>query len=137
MDWVLLAGRIMLAAVFVMGGGSHFMKYADMTAYARMKKVPLTGAAVLGSGAIAVVGGLFVALGLWADLGGLLIAGFALPVALMMHNFWAIPEPMERMNQMAHFQKNLAMAGGGLIVFYLFRQFGDGIGLTLTDPLFG
>ena len=45
------------------------------------KKVPFAPVAVLGSRALAVVGGLLVALGLWADLGGLLIVAFALPVA--------------------------------------------------------
>jgi uncharacterized membrane protein YphA (DoxX/SURF4 family) len=78
-------------------------------------------------------GGFLVALGAWVDLGALLIAAFLVPTAFYMHGFWRERDPQMRMQQMAHFEKNVAMLGGALVLFYLFNQFGPQIGLTLGD----
>ena len=88
------------------------------------------------TGVMIIAGGLMVALGVWADLGALLIAAFLIPTAFLMHGFWSFDDPQERMNQHAHFMKNISLAGGALVIFYLYRQFGDEIGLNITGPLF-
>jgi len=31
-----------------------------------------------------------------------------------MHNFWNVQDPNQRMNEMVHFSKNLALLGGAL-----------------------
>jgi hypothetical protein len=38
---------------------------------------------------------------------------------------------------MAHFMKNMAMAGGALVLFYAYNQLQSEAGLSITDPLFG
>jgi putative oxidoreductase len=43
--------------------------------------VPLCGAAI-------VAGGVSVALGIWGDLGSLVLAAFALAILSIMHAFW-------------------------------------------------
>jgi putative oxidoreductase len=45
---------------------------------------------------MALGGGLLVPLGLWADLGALLLAAFVFPVALGMHAFWRFDDPIQR-----------------------------------------
>ena len=40
----------------------------------------------------------------------------------MMHNFWAVSDPMMRQMQMVMFMKNLSMLGGALLI----SQFGSG-----------
>jgi uncharacterized membrane protein YphA (DoxX/SURF4 family) len=131
MDVVLLIGRILFAAIFVVSGATiHLLKWRDGVAYARASNVPAPELLVPASGVMAVGGGLLVAVGLWADLGALVLAAFAFPVAYWMHAFWKHDDPMERANQQAHFMKNVSMGGAALALFALFQQFGADIGLT-------
>ena len=105
--------------------------------YARMYRVPAPEVLVPLSGVMAVVGALSVILGIWADLGALLLIAFLLPVAFFMHAFWRETDEQMKANQMAHFMKNMALAGGALILFYAYNQLQGAAGLTITDPLFG
>jgi putative oxidoreductase len=131
MDVVLLIGRMLFASVFIVSGATiHLLKWRDGVAYARASNVPAPELLVPVSGLMAVGGGLLVAVGLWADLGALLLAAFAFPVALGMHAFWTHDDPMQRANQQAHFMKNVSMGGAALALFALFQQFGGEIGLT-------
>ena len=41
------------------------------------------------------------------------------PVTLMMHNFWAVKDPMMAQMQMAMFLKNVTMLGGALLISQL------------------
>jgi len=83
-----------------------------------------------------LLGGLSVLLGLWADLGALLIIVFLVPTALIMHRFWAERDPMMRQNDQVQFMKNTALAGAALVMFAFFAYAGHDLGLTLTGPLF-
>ena len=137
MDWLILIGRVVFVVVFVVSGLSvHLLKWRDGVAYARQNRVPLPELLVPFSGLMAVAGGLLLALGLWPDLGALLLVAFIFPVAFMMHAFWRIEEPMARMMDQAHFLKDNALGGAALALFAFFQQFGDEVGLTLTGPLF-
>ena len=132
MDVVLLIGRILFVSVFIVSGATvHLLKWRDGVAYARMKNVPAPELLVPASGVMAVVGGILVALGLWADLGALLLAAFVFPVAFWMHAFWTVGDPMQRAMEQAHFLKDVALGGAALALFALFQQFGADIGLTL------
>ena len=137
MDWLILIGRIVFVLVFVISGLSvHLLKWRDGVAYARQSGVPMPELLVPFSGLMAVGGGLLLALGLWPDLGALLLAAFIFPVAFGMHAFWKIEDPMMRVNDQAHFMKDNALGGAALALFGFFQQFGDDVGLTLTGPLF-
>ena len=91
--------------------------------------VPLTGLQL-------IVGAVLVLLGIWADLGALLLALFLLPTAFIMHPFWKVDDPEARQGEMTHFQKDISLLGACLIAFVLFQQYGDDLGLMITGPLF-
>ena len=132
MDVVLLIGRILFVTVFIVSGSTvHLLKWRDGVAYARANNVPAPELLVPVSGVMAVGGGLLVALGLWADLGAVLLAAFVFPVAVGMHAFWKVDDPMQRLNEQVHFMKDVALGGAALALFALFQQFGSEIGLTL------
>lgn len=135
MDEVLLAGRILFAFLFVFSGLGHFQRYKMMIEYTRQAKVPFPEPAVLGTGVMLVAGGLGVGFGVWGDLAALLIAGALVPISFFMHRFWGV-DAQTQMMQMPHFLKNIALAGAALVLFYLFREGGDGVPYTLTGPLF-
>ena len=79
MDVVLVIGRVLFALLFINSGIAHLTKLEAMTGYAKYKKVPAAKLGVIVSGLMILVGGLYVALGIYADLGALLIALFLIP----------------------------------------------------------
>ena len=126
MKYLVLLGRILYAAIFISAAPGHFT--AGTIAYAAGKGVPLASIAVPLSGIIAFLGGLSILAGYKARYGAWLIVIFLLPVTVMMHNFWAIAEPMAARIQYIMFMKNLSMLGGAFLVAY----FGSGP-LSLDD----
>jgi putative oxidoreductase len=135
MDVLFLVARILVVVPFVLSGAMiHFSRQG--VEYARAYGAPAPEFMVPASGAAIVVGGLMVALGIWADLGALVLAAFALGVLPFMHAFWKEEDAQAQQNQMAHFLKNLSMAGGALVLFYVYNQFQGEAELSITDPLF-
>jgi putative oxidoreductase len=123
--------------LFIQSGSTvHLLKRQMGVEYARSYNVPAPELTVPLTGVMAVVGGLMVLLGLWGDLGALLLVAFLIPVTWYMHGFWRETDPMQRVNQMTHFSKNVALLGGALILFYAWNQLQGDAGLSLTDPLF-
>jgi putative oxidoreductase len=117
---VVLAGRVLFSIIFLLAALGHFSH--QEIAYAAQQGVPLASLAVPLSGVVALVGGLSVLLGYQAKWGAGLLIGFLVPVTLLMHNFWAVKDPMMAQMQMAMFLKNLSMVGGALLI----TQFGAG-----------
>jgi putative oxidoreductase len=137
MEVVFFIGRILLAIPFLLAVQIHLIKREQGVQYARMYNVPLAELGVPLTGVMAVLGAVSVVLGIWGDLGALLIAAFLGLITPFMHAFWRETDYMAKANQMAHLQKNLAMLGGALILFYVWNQLQGDAGLSLTDPLFG
>lgn len=107
-------GRAMFAAIFLLAGPGHFQ---DTTiAYAAGQGVPFPELLVPFAGVLAMLGGLSVLLGFRARIGAAMLIAFLVPVTLMMHNFWAISDPMYAGMQQAMFMKNLSMLGGALLI---------------------
>lgn len=120
MKVMVLIGRILFSAIFLMAAPGHFGSGAIH--YAASQGVPLAGIAVPVSGILALLGGLSLLLGFRARWGAWLLLMFLVPVTLMMHRFWTQTDPMAAQVQQVMFMKNLAMMGGALLVAY----FGSG-----------
>ncbi|MEU6830659.1 DoxX family protein [Nocardia beijingensis] len=135
MDVVVLIGRVLFALLFLTSALGHFTQTAAMAGYAQSKGVPMAKAAVFGSGVLFLLGGLSVLLGIWADLGSLLLVVALLPTALVMHRFWQESDAQTRQGEMIHFNKDVALAGAALMLFAFFAHV-DELGLTITGPLF-
>lgn len=133
MDVVLLIGRILFAALFIGSGLGHLTQTEAMAGYAGSKGVPSPRLATQASGVLIVVGALSVLLGVWGDLGSLLLVLFLLPTSLLMHGFWKESDAMARQMEMIHFNKDMALAGAALVLFWAFVQ---DPGLTITRSLF-
>ena len=136
MDVIALIGRILFALVFFGSAMGHLTQTEAMAGYAASKGVPSAKAATFGSGVLMVVGGLMLVLGVWADLGALLLVLFLLPTAFLMHNFWKETDPQAKQTEMIQFNKDISLAGGALMFFALYAGPGSELGLTLTGPLF-
>jgi putative oxidoreductase len=57
-----------------------------------------------------------VLLGYRARLGAWLLMLFLMPVTVMMHNFWAVKDPMMAQIQQGFFLANLSRLGGALLI---------------------
>ena len=110
MDIVLIIGRVLFSLIFVASGVAHLTKLEAMTGYAQYKKVPAAKLSVIATGLMLIIGGLYVALGIYADLGALLLAIFLLLSAFKMHDFWTISDEQAKQSEMTSFMKNLALA---------------------------
>ncbi|MFF0490891.1 DoxX family membrane protein [Nocardia sp. NPDC004068] len=135
MDVVVLIGRILFVLLFLSSAVGHLTQAEAMGGYAASKGVPSARLAVLGTGVLLLLGGLSVLLGIWADLGALLLLVFLLPTAFLMHAFWKESDPQARQGEMVNFNKNVALAGACLMLFAFFAHTRD-LGLTITGPLF-
>ena len=136
MDVIALIGRILFAVVFLSSGVGHFTQTQAMTGYAASKGVPAAKPAVLGGGVVQLVGILMLVLGIWADLGALLLVVFLVPTAFLMHAFWKETDGQAKQLEMVQFLKDMSLAGAALLIFALVVKLGDGLGLTITGPLF-
>jgi uncharacterized membrane protein YphA (DoxX/SURF4 family) len=121
MDIVLIIGRVLFALLFISSGVSHLTKLEAMTGYAQYKKVPAAKFSVVLSGLMILIGGLYIAFGVYADLGALLIALFLIPTSFLMHAFWKETDATAKQNETVGFFKNLSLAGAALIIFNWYR----------------
>lgn len=105
-----LVARILLALIFVLAGiGKLGAGYAATQAYMQSAGVSSTLLPLVI--ALEIGGGLALVVGLFARWAALALAGFALISAALFHHNFA------DQTQMVMFLKNLAMAGGLLLVF--------------------
>ena len=137
MDIVLLIARILFALMFINGGIAHFKNLEAMTGYAQFKKVPAAKLSVQLSGILLTLGGLSVALGIWIDLGAIVIAVLLVAMAVKMHDFWAAADPGAKQTETISFWKNISMAGGALFIFATYAQETADSALQIVGPLFG
>lgn len=111
----LLVGRAIFGGFFLYNAINHFRNRRMMAEYARSKDVPAADLAVVLSGAMIGAGGLSLITGFKPKMGVSLIAGFLMAVSPIMHAFWEQDDAQQKMNEMVHFSKNMAMLGGAML----------------------
>ena len=106
----LIGGRVLLAIMFVMAGANKLMNSAQTAEFIESAS-PLPGILALPTGLYEVAAGLLLALGKFERINAPLLAGFTILTILFFHT--EISDP----TQMAMALKNLAVAGGLLVLF--------------------
>jgi len=109
-------GRALFALIFVASVIGHFSS-AEI-AEAAAHGVPLATIVVPLAGLVALIGGLSIMLGYRARFGALLLVVFLVPVTLVMHKFWGLPDPQTAMLQKINFMKNTSLIGACLLIMY-------------------
>ncbi|WP_217254829.1 DoxX family protein [Streptomyces sp. AC602_WCS936] len=125
MSLLRIAGRPMLASMFVAGGLQSLRRPEDVAPAAEPIVRPLTDRVsvlpdrteqlVRLNGAVQVVGGVMLGLGRCPRLAALALAATLVPTTLAAHRYWDADDPSDRAQQRIHFLKNLSMMGGLLI----------------------
>ena len=99
-----------------MNAYNHFKNLDMLTGYAQSKSVPMPKVAVFVTGAMLLLGGAGVLLGVWVQLAVLLLTVFLVGVTYQMHKYWEVTDPMMRMTERVNFYKNLALLGAVLML---------------------
>jgi putative oxidoreductase len=103
-------GRLLLAAIFIFSGIGKAMAPAGTIGYIASAGLPFATLGLIAAIAIELGGGVMLALGIKARIVALGLALFSVVTALVFHN------ALGDQNQLIHFMKNIAMAGGLLQV---------------------
>jgi putative oxidoreductase len=132
-----LIGRILFGAYFVLtGSGFHVTKSKMAEEYARSMRFPIPSIAGWPTGLWMTAGGLSIGLGIWPDVGSLMIAVFAIVAAAWFHRFWEAGDPMQRQIQQAYFGRNVIIVGGCLVMFAVFAGVSGSLRYAITGPAF-
>ena len=108
-----LLARVLFGGTLAFMGLNHFLDLEGMAGYAEYKGLPAPKLSVAASGAVLVLGGLALIAGVFPALGAAGIAAFLLVAAVTMHDFWRA-EGEEAQNEMTAFLKNVYGAGAAL-----------------------
>jgi putative oxidoreductase len=103
-----LAGRSLLASVFVLSGLSKIGSYAAIHGY--MEAFGLPGVLLAPTILFEIGAGLALIAGWQTRIVALLLGGFSILTALVFHRDFADPD------QITHFLKNLSIAGGLIVL---------------------
>ena len=109
-----LAGRILLALIFVISGYNKLVGFDGTVGYIASKGLPLPQLAAAAAIAIELVGGVLLVIGWQTRWAATAIFLFMIPTTLIFHPFWAVAAGKQM--EMIQFMKNLCIMGGMLYV---------------------
>jgi putative oxidoreductase len=110
-----LFGRILLSLVFIMGGVGKITGFSFEEAMVAAKHFPLPAVALGIALVIELVGGIAILTGLFTRITAWIVFLYMIPTTCMFHNFWGM-QGADRIDTMIHFEKNLAIMGGLLLL---------------------
>jgi putative oxidoreductase len=110
-----LAGRILMAILFLGSGLSKLSKFQATVLYVASKGVLFPEAALALAAAVELLGAILLIAGWRVFWVGILLTGYCVVTAVVFHNFWAVP-PDQLVAQQVNFLKNISIAGGFLMV---------------------
>jgi putative oxidoreductase len=109
-DALALAGRVLIAAIFVLAGANKALNPEMTIGYISSVGLPLPQVAYAGAVGVELLGGIALIIGYRTRTAALALAAFCLVSAAVFHN------QIGDQTQFVMFFKNLAMAGGLLFV---------------------
>jgi len=109
-------GRLLLATIFISGGANTFMNPDGRAKKVEDAGIPLPRQATILNGAIMVIAGVALAIGLLPKVAATALIGSLLPTTYVGHPYWNEENPGNRAGQQTHFLKNLSLIGALLVV---------------------
>lgn len=113
---LLLLGRGLLGLYFILPGITKVTGFTATSDYMAAHGVPMVPLLLVLTIFIQIGGGLALMFGFKARLVAFVLAGLTLVISVFMHNFWVMPEGMERDHELQNFVKNLAIMAGLMYV---------------------
>lgn len=110
-----LVGRVLLALMFLLSGIGKIGGFDGTVGYISSVGLPLPSVLAAGALVLEIVAGIALIIGYKTRWAALALALFTLAAAFLFHNYWAMPEGQQMMQQII-FLKNLAVTGGLLML---------------------
>lgn len=107
----LILARVLMGALFLIGGLQHFRKLEPITGAMAARGVPQARLVLIAGSVFQAVLGVTLALGLFVTFSALGLVVFTVAATIMLVNFWDKAEP-ERSALLNVFVSNLAIIGG-------------------------
>jgi putative oxidoreductase len=111
-----LAGRILLALIFIISGFGKITGYAGTAGYMAAKGLPMVDVLLPLTILVELAGGLLIVIGWNARWAAAAIFLYVIPVTLVFHNPAGLA-PAEAQQQMINLLKNVSIMGGMLGLF--------------------
>ena len=112
---VSLAGRILLALMFVPAGFGKLTNIGGTAGYIASGGLPFPSLLAVLAGALELFGGLALVVGFKVRWVGLAMALFTLVASAVFHPFWSVPEAQQMVTKLL-FMKNISVVGGMLLI---------------------
>ncbi len=106
-----LAGRALIALIFLLSGIDKFVHYAGTLAYMKGAGLPYPEVLLVASGLVETFAAAAIVIGWKTRWAAAALVLWMIPVTLIFHN------PASGQDAMAHFMKNLAITGGLLVLW--------------------
>lgn len=110
-----LAGRVLLAQLFLFAGISKLTGFAGTVGYITSVGLPMPTVAAAVALVVEIVGGLALLFGFGTRLAALALALFTAVASVFFHNYWGVPTDQVMVQQLM-FYKNVAVIGGLLVL---------------------
>jgi len=110
-----LAGRILMAALFLPAGIAKLSGFAGTVGYIASVGLPLPEVGAVLALTVEILGGIALLIGFGARPAALVLAAFTLAASYFFHAFWAVPADQQFVTQLLFF-KNIAVTGGLLTI---------------------
>ena len=111
-----LVARILLAAIFLWAGWGKVGGFEGTVGRIGAAGLPMGQILAAGAIALEIGGGLMLIAGWHARWAALALAMFSVVTGIAFHAFWSVP-PEQVVGQKIHFLKNIAIAGGLLMLW--------------------
>lgn len=106
-----LAGRLLLASLFLPAGIGKLTGFAGTIAYISSAGLPMPTLAAAAALIVEIGGGAALIAGAGTRIAALVLALFTLVASFVFHAYWAVPADQQYVTQLLFF-KNIAVAGG-------------------------
>lgn len=106
-----LAGRLLLASLFLPAGIGKLTGFAGTIAYISSAGLPMPALAAAAALIVEIGGGAALITGAGTRIAALVLALFTLVASFVFHAYWAVPADQQYVTQLLFF-KNIAVAGG-------------------------
>jgi putative oxidoreductase len=110
-----LAGRLLLAALFLPAGINKLMGFEGTVGYIGSVGLPMPAVAAVIAIVIEIVAPLALIAGYGTRIAALVLAVFTAVATVLFHNYWAMPADQQFIQQLMFF-KNMGVVGGLLVL---------------------
>lgn len=134
---LVLIGRILFVIfpAYISGYSFHVRNPKAAEGYAQAMGFPMPAIAGTGAGIWLILASISIAVGIFPDVGALMLAAFVIVAAFYFHAYWKVEDADQKQTQSMFFWRNVMIFAACLIMFAFFASVGPALRYSLTDAL--